>query len=351
MANDKPLVSLCITCYNQARYIREAVQSAFDQTYDPLEIVICDDCSTDGTAEIVEKMVDGYKASDGRHRVVFKRNEANLGILKNYEQCFKLGHGELLVTGAGDDIQKPNRVERTVGEWLRDGKRAGMISCAWQIIDESGHVQGSSGPWPKQTPLGAATAYVKAIVTVFDDLPQSRIAYEDHIFSARALLLGPELRIHEPLFSYRYGSGQSTIRHFRTHRFRIDRHALDSLEILNADMIVAKNRLPSAYYGDVESMINWRRGRFLPEYKLMGGNTMLERWHGFMAMRPEFGWDLSWHTKLFYYAPNVLPFHIGDWVTASYENYCRVKGRLARIGWLRRLLGKKPLEDLKGQLT
>ena len=49
MNNERPLVSFCIVTYNQEKYIRAAIEGALKQTYSPMEIIISDDCSTDGT--------------------------------------------------------------------------------------------------------------------------------------------------------------------------------------------------------------------------------------------------------------------------------------------------------------
>ena len=47
--NTHPLVSYCVKCFNQEQYIGKALEAAFAQTYEPLEILIGDDCSTDGS--------------------------------------------------------------------------------------------------------------------------------------------------------------------------------------------------------------------------------------------------------------------------------------------------------------
>jgi len=52
MTNTKPLITFALFAYNQERFIREAVQGAFSQTYSPLEIIMSDDCSKDRTFDI-----------------------------------------------------------------------------------------------------------------------------------------------------------------------------------------------------------------------------------------------------------------------------------------------------------
>ena len=53
---DRPLVTFALFAYNQEQHIREAVDGAFSQTYEPLEIILSDDCSTDRTFEIMQEI-------------------------------------------------------------------------------------------------------------------------------------------------------------------------------------------------------------------------------------------------------------------------------------------------------
>ena len=89
-----PLVSVCMLCYNQEQYITEAVEGMLAQTYSPLEIIISDDCSTDRTWEILQKIKDNYT---GQHQLAIHRNEKNLRIIRNLCTAFHLAHGELVI--------------------------------------------------------------------------------------------------------------------------------------------------------------------------------------------------------------------------------------------------------------
>jgi len=57
---DQPLISFVLLAYNQEAFIREAVQSALEQTYQPLEIILSDDFSKDDTFEIIKNMAASY---------------------------------------------------------------------------------------------------------------------------------------------------------------------------------------------------------------------------------------------------------------------------------------------------
>ena len=66
--SDRPLVTLVLVSYNQEKYIREAVDAAFAQTYSPLTIEISDDASVDKTYEIIQQMCLQPEFLASRHR-------------------------------------------------------------------------------------------------------------------------------------------------------------------------------------------------------------------------------------------------------------------------------------------
>jgi len=107
----RPLVTFALFAYNQEHYIREAVEGALSQTYSPLEIILSDDCSTDGTFAIMEEMVASYH---GPHEVILNRNEGNLGIAGHANRVMEMSSGEWIVFAAGDDISLPSRVSTTL---------------------------------------------------------------------------------------------------------------------------------------------------------------------------------------------------------------------------------------------
>lgn len=103
-----PLVSVAMTTYNGEKFLREQIDSILNQTYQNLEIVICDDCFTDGTFGILEE----YERRDSR--IKLRRNERNLGFIKNFEQAVSLCTGEFIALSDQDDIWEPWKLEESV---------------------------------------------------------------------------------------------------------------------------------------------------------------------------------------------------------------------------------------------
>ena len=119
-----PLVTFALFAYNQEKYIREAVEGAFSQTYAPLEIILSDDCSTDRTFEIMQEMAAAYH---GPHRVRVRRNEVNFGTALHVSAVASVSQGKLIVVAAGDDISLPLRTEKLTQAWIERGSSASAV--------------------------------------------------------------------------------------------------------------------------------------------------------------------------------------------------------------------------------
>lgn len=133
---ENPLVSFCLFTYNQEHFIEEAVKGAFSQTYSPLEIIISDDGSTDKTVEIVENIIKNYK---GSHKIIFNKNEKNLGIREHCNKVlYDIAQGEILLLAAGDDISLPERTSVYV-DYFKRFPEVMAVSCEPIYIDEEGN--------------------------------------------------------------------------------------------------------------------------------------------------------------------------------------------------------------------
>jgi glycosyltransferase involved in cell wall biosynthesis len=102
---ERPLVTFALFAYNQEKYIREAVEGAFSQTYSPLEIILSDDCSSDATFEIMQELARAY---EGLHKVFLYKTSNNLGILEHFFARMSVANGQIFVCAAGDDISCPS---------------------------------------------------------------------------------------------------------------------------------------------------------------------------------------------------------------------------------------------------
>jgi len=207
---EPPLVSFMLLTFNQEKFIEEAVRAALQQTYEPLEIIISDDASTDQTYEIAKALVDQY---DGPHRVVVRKNANNMGINPHVNLAVKEAKGEFIVAAAGDDISLPERTEKLVSHWQSGA--SGVFSNAL-LIDAQGNSKGlfvRSGykhmrGW-RETALagthgawGCTFSWEKRVFDVFGDM-QENILGEDAVIPFRCAILKGISYIDEPLVQYR----------------------------------------------------------------------------------------------------------------------------------------------------
>lgn len=120
---EKPLVTFALFAFNQESFIKEAVEAAFAQTYQPLEIIISDDGSSDKTYDTILSLVQRYQ---GPHTVRAVQTESNKGILSHVLSVVNKSKGDLIVVAAGDDISETNRVMSLVEAW--------QLTKSWALI-------------------------------------------------------------------------------------------------------------------------------------------------------------------------------------------------------------------------
>jgi len=126
------LATFVLFAYNQEKYVREAVEGALTQTYSPLEIILSDDCSPDGTFAIMQEMAAAYR---GPHAVRTVQTPRNLGLIQHVLLRGREAQGEVVVVAAGDDISRPERVAMMVEAFTPDVGAAYSLS---DLIDENG---------------------------------------------------------------------------------------------------------------------------------------------------------------------------------------------------------------------
>jgi glycosyltransferase involved in cell wall biosynthesis len=102
-----PLVSICIPTYNRASMVGEAIRSALDQTYSPVEVLVVDNASTD----TIEDVVSSFR--DPRLKLV--KNEKNLGLFGNFNRCVELARGKYIHILHSDDYIDPGFTGTCVG--------------------------------------------------------------------------------------------------------------------------------------------------------------------------------------------------------------------------------------------
>jgi glycosyltransferase involved in cell wall biosynthesis len=116
-----PLVTIGVLSYNRAGKIGKTIDSILRQNYNNIEILISDDASSDGAADVCRKYVE--KDS----RITFFEHENNIGPYRNYEFLVNQAHGKYFMWMSDDDEIKPNIINRYV-EFLENNPEYGLVS-------------------------------------------------------------------------------------------------------------------------------------------------------------------------------------------------------------------------------
>lgn len=194
-------VTVLMPTYNVEKYVREAIESVLRQTYPDFELLVMDDCSTDGTLDVVRTIDDP--------RIRIERNPSNLGLADNLNRGLSLITTELVARMDGDDIAEPFWLEREV-EVLDNHPEIGIVSGGFERFG----TQQSLVRFPEKHEDGLANMLFECTVivptyrmTLYRDhgLRYSSEAFpaEDYRFWAECLRVTKLYNIQETLFHYR----------------------------------------------------------------------------------------------------------------------------------------------------
>lgn len=104
-----PLVSVAVTTYNSSKYVLETLESIKAQTYQNIELIVSDDCSTDNTVAICKDWIEKNAARFVRTQLL--ESPINTGVSGNGNRARNACNGEWIKDIAGDDLLMPHCVE------------------------------------------------------------------------------------------------------------------------------------------------------------------------------------------------------------------------------------------------
>jgi len=128
-----PLVSIVCLCYNHAPFVVDSLNSVVNQHYEPIEIIIVDDCSTDNSVGVIEAWLADKKG------ITFIKNPENLGNTKSFNKALKMAKGDYIIDLATDDLLMPNSIVKQVEKFNTTVyENVGIVYANASLIDEKG---------------------------------------------------------------------------------------------------------------------------------------------------------------------------------------------------------------------
>lgn len=157
-----PKVSIIMPSYNKEKYIVKSINSILNQTFVDWELIIIDDCSTDGSVECIKKNQD--------YRILFYQNEKNIGIANVRNHALEMATGEYIALLDADDISLEYRLEKEAN-FLDAHPEIDVVFGGFQEIDENDNIK-ETYFIPLKNP-----DYIKAKLMVIDVIPNGSCMY------------------------------------------------------------------------------------------------------------------------------------------------------------------------------
>lgn len=215
MTQIRPTVSVCIATYNQRPYIADCLHSALMQRHDvDLEILVGDDDSTDGTADVVAEIA---AAHPGIVRLI--RHRPNVGPARNYQQLIAEARGAYVAHLDGDDFWLPGKL-RTQLRFLARHPACVAVYGNAVAVDRGGCILGAfNNEQPSTVDLTyllrrgnylnlSSLLYRATLKPLITEIPGEFIDYRIHLRLAKRGRLG---YVNRALVGYRVGSATSMI--------------------------------------------------------------------------------------------------------------------------------------------
>jgi len=204
-------ISIIMPAFNAEKYIKEAINSILSQTYSNFELIIIDDGSRDNTSSIIESYND--------KRIVFIKNEKNLGIVDSRNKGIACSKGKYIACMDSDDIALPLRLEIQY-DFMENNQDIGL--CGGQAI--------SFGSGRKRKPMLTSsfchydiafdllfkcpfihpTIFIRKDILVKHKIVYEKVSTEDYQLYARLLKYTKFINLPETLIYYRRHDFQFT---------------------------------------------------------------------------------------------------------------------------------------------
>ena len=236
--DNQPLVSIIINNYNYGSFLNESINSALNQTYSPIEIIVVDDGSTDNSREIIATYGDQ----------VIPVLKENGGQASAYNQGFAVSSGEIICFLDSDDWFVPEKVALVVKEFQADPEIGWCFNTLKLIDNKTNKELGTTRQHdvgrcdfrdlvkqgtPLYVPPSSGLSFRRSLLEQIIPIPEIFVNGADGFPMKAAPVLSPGFMMEQPLTMMRvHGNNNSTLRQ--------DRPELQTKNLVNAYFLRAK---------------------------------------------------------------------------------------------------------------
>jgi glycosyltransferase involved in cell wall biosynthesis len=283
-AAELPLVSVICLCYNQGRFVQEALWSVVNQTYSNVELIIVDDGSTDDSVSRINEFLVEFPA------VTFLPMNTNFGMCAAFNRGLKQAGGEFVIDLAGDDVLLPDRIKKQVEAFSRLDPSWGVVFTDAGIIDEHSrpagnfYRRGPDGAPDKPVPSGdvytrilrsyfICTPTMMSRRAVYDDLGgyDESLCYEDFDFWVRSSRTYKYFFLDKVLTLKRRCAGSDSTKWYRR---RQNPHLASTLAV--CEKAYNLNRIPAEHQALAHSVrYHFRQAIFTENFHLASSYAAL----------------------------------------------------------------------------
>lgn len=202
ISENEVLVSVIIPAYNCEKYIEKSIDSALVQQV-PLEVIVLNDCATDGTEAVIQKYLDNPA-------VRYVRNEKNLGVAKTRNRGVCLANGKYVAFLDSDDWWEPGKLEKQLE--MIEQEQVVLCSTGRALVNSDGSLMGKIIPVNEKITYRELLKHncincssVLLLRKVALEFPmEHEDSHEDYITWLRILKkYGKACAVNEPLLKYR----------------------------------------------------------------------------------------------------------------------------------------------------
>ncbi len=197
-----------MSAYNAEKFLREAIESVLNQTYQQFELIIINDGSTDSTLAIIKSFQD--------HRIKIIDNEINRGLIYSLNKGIELSKGKLIARMDADDICMPNRLEKQV-QMFELNQDAVIIGSDYYLLNQSKlkYIKNRNDSDYQKAVLIFTPCFCHPTVMMKNIFSQYKLSYHPDFLHAEDFKLwtdmaqyGTFLNVAQPLLKYRHHAKQ-----------------------------------------------------------------------------------------------------------------------------------------------